>query len=309
VGLLQPSTLYSQLVCSSLSSAAPAARSLVPRRSSKLQPCRAQSMASSFLLSACSLVLPRRALNRVPASPPSRLPVSMARASSGSAARSSHGARPCPSLVVSVFPSLCWWLASHLSSRGSPSSAAYFPCHGSVLLELSARLARIEPRLLSRLACSPVRALFSHRASPACREVLVHKLSVRSVARQTDCVSCVAHLRSSSTCRSLCVRQYRRFPCPVLTRLSPRQRVPSARLALILIASSILPVIVVRRCVAGAALYTSLSCVVVVPRVSKKSQESGEDEVNSAIFPKRSTNCLDRKIATDLADSCQLLKR
>jgi hypothetical protein len=226
-----------------------------------------------------------------------------------STARSSHGARPCPSLVVSVFPSLCWWLASHLSSRGSPSLAAYFPCHGRVLLELSARLARIEPRLLSRLACSPVRALFSHRASPACREVLVHKLSVRSVARQTDCVSCVAHLRSSSTCRSLCVRQYRRFPCPVLTRLSPRQRVPSARLALILIASSILPVIVVRRCVAGAALYTSLSCVVVVPRVSKKSQESGEDEVNSAIFPKRSTNCLDRKIATDLADSCQLLKR
>jgi hypothetical protein len=40
----------------------------------------------------------------------------------------------------------------------------------------------------------------------------------------------------------------------------------------------------------------------VVPRVSKKSQESGEDEASSAIFSKRSTNCLDRKITTDLAD-------
>ncbi|XP_035817807.1 uncharacterized protein [Zea mays] len=49
--------------------------------------------------------------------------------------------------------------------------------------------------------------------------------------------------------------------------------------------------------------------VVVVPRVSKKSQESGEDEASSAIFPKRSTNCMNRKIATDLADSCQLWKR
>ncbi|NP_001170544.1 uncharacterized protein LOC100384561 [Zea mays] len=43
--------------------------------------------------------------------------------------------------------------------------------------------------------------------------------------------------------------------------------------------------------------------------IPKKSQESGEDEASSAIFPKRSTNCLDRKIATDLADSSQLLKR
>jgi hypothetical protein len=43
--------------------------------------------------------------------------------------------------------------------------------------------------------------------------------------------------------------------------------------------------------------------------IPKKTQESGEDEVSSAIFPKRSTNCLDRKIATDLADSCQLWKR
>jgi hypothetical protein len=43
--------------------------------------------------------------------------------------------------------------------------------------------------------------------------------------------------------------------------------------------------------------------------IPKKSQESGEDEASSAIFSKRSTNCLDRKIATDLADSSQLLKR
>jgi hypothetical protein len=49
--------------------------------------------------------------------------------------------------------------------------------------------------------------------------------------------------------------------------------------------------------------------LIVVPRVSKKSQESGEDEASSAIFPKRSTNCLDQKITTDLADSSQLLKQ
>jgi hypothetical protein len=71
------------------------------------------------------------------------------------------------------------------------------------------------------------------------------------------------------------------------------------------------------------ALYTSLSRIVVepveprsslldlvvVPRVVKKSQESDEDEVSSVIFPKRSTNCLDQKITTDLAASSQLLKR
>jgi hypothetical protein len=49
--------------------------------------------------------------------------------------------------------------------------------------------------------------------------------------------------------------------------------------------------------------------LVVVSCVVKKSQASDEDVANSAIFPKRSTNCLDRKIATDLADSSQLLKR
>jgi hypothetical protein len=48
---------------------------------------------------------------------------------------------------------------------------------------------------------------------------------------------------------------------------------------------------------------------VVVPHVSKKSKKLGEDEACSAIFPKRSTNCLDRKIATDLADSSQPWKR
>jgi hypothetical protein len=54
---------------------------------------------------------------------------------------------------------------------------------------------------------------------------------------------------------------------------------------------------------------SSLLDLVVVPRVVKKSQESGKDGVSSAIFPKRSTNCLDRKITTDLAASSQLLKR
>ena len=41
----------------------------------------------------------------------------------------------------------------------------------------------------------------------------------------------------------------------------------------------------------------------------QESQESGEDEASSAIFLKRSTNCLDRKIATDHAESSRLLKR
>jgi hypothetical protein len=45
---------------------------------------------------------------------------------------------------------------------------------------------------------------------------------------------------------------------------------------------------------------------VIVSCVIKKSQKSSEDEASSAIFPKRSTNCLNRKIVTDLADSCQL---
>jgi hypothetical protein len=51
------------------------------------------------------------------------------------------------------------------------------------------------------------------------------------------------------------------------------------------------------------------SKVIVVPCVIKKSQESGEDEASSAIFPKRSTNCLDRNIITDPADSRQILER
>jgi hypothetical protein len=56
-------------------------------------------------------------------------------------------------------------------------------------------------------------------------------------------------------------------------------------------------------CHAAPSLLGRRACI------PKKSQESGEDEASSAIFPKRSTNCLNRKIATDLMDSCQLWKR
>jgi hypothetical protein len=56
-----------------------------------------------------------------------------------------------------------------------------------------------------------------------------------------------------------------------------------------------------------SSIYVTL-LIVVDPCVIKKFQESGEDEASSTIFPKRSTNCLDRKIATDLVDSCQLWK-
>jgi hypothetical protein len=75
----------------------------------------------------------------------------------------------------------------------------------------------------------------------------------------------------------------------VLARFPIRQRAPSTRLALIPIASSISLVIIVRCRVACAALYTSPSCVVVVPRVIKKSQESGEDEASSVVFTKCAT--------------------
>jgi hypothetical protein len=43
--------------------------------------------------------------------------------------------------------------------------------------------------------------------------------------------------------------------------------------------------------------------------IPKKTQESDEDKASSTILPKCSMNCLDRKIATDLAASSQLLKR
>jgi hypothetical protein len=65
----------------------------------------------------------------------------------------------------------------------------------------------------------------------------------RSVVRQADCVSCVAHPRSSSTRRSSShgVRQYRCFSCLVLARFSACQRALSARSALIPISSSTSP--------------------------------------------------------------------
>jgi hypothetical protein len=46
-----------------------------------------------------------------------------------------------------------------------------------------------------------------------------------------------------------------------------------------------------------------------IPCVIKESQGSDEDEASSVIFPKRSINCLNRKIATGLVDSCWLCKR
>jgi hypothetical protein len=65
----------------------------------------------------------------------------------------------------------------------------------------------------------------------------------RSVVRQADCVSCVAHPRSSSTRRSSShgVRRYRRFYCSVLAWFPARQRAMSARSALIPITSSTSP--------------------------------------------------------------------
>jgi hypothetical protein len=127
----------------------------------------------------------------------------------------------------------------------------------------------------------------------------VHRIRQRSVADST-----VVAGDSFACCRAS------RFPCPVLARFPVRQRALSALLALILIVSSILPVSVVRRRVACAALYMPPSYIVVeavipcttptsparskhdlvvVPRVSKKSQESGEDEASSVVFTKCAT--------------------
>jgi hypothetical protein len=67
----------------------------------------------------------------------------------------------------------------------------------------------------------------------------------------------------------------------VLSSSRPARRCAlSARLALILIVSSVPPVSVVRHRVACVALYKSPYCVVVVPCVIKKSQESDEDEAS-----------------------------
>jgi hypothetical protein len=95
----------------------------------------------------------------------------------------------------------------------------------------------------------------------------------RSVARQTHCVSCVAHPRSSLSRRSLshCVQHHRRFPCPVLARFPARQRALSARSALIPSRRRPrrLSPFVVASCVQQpqiyAALYTSPSRIVVKP--------------------------------------------
>ena len=79
---------------------------------------------------------------------------------------------------------------------------------------------------------------------------------------------------------------------PASSLFPARRCALSARLALILIASSIPLVSVVRHRVACVALYTSPSCVVVVPCVIKKFQESSEDEASSVIFTKCATKKL-----------------
>jgi hypothetical protein len=89
--------------------------------------------------------------------------------------------------------------------------------------------------------------------------------------------------------------------------LSARHSMSSSRTIIASVASSLATVILTasaRDCgrVHRIRQHFVADSTVVVSRVSKKSQESGEDEASSAIFSKRSTNWLDRKITTDLAD-------
>jgi hypothetical protein len=94
---------------------------------------------------------------------------------------------------------------------------------------------------------------------------------------------------------------------PRVRILSARHSMSSSRTIIASVASSLATVILTasaRDCgrVHRIRQHFVADSTVVVSRVSKKSQESGEDEASSAIFSKRSTNYLDRKITTDLAD-------
>jgi hypothetical protein len=94
---------------------------------------------------------------------------------------------------------------------------------------------------------------------------------------------------------------------PRVRILSARHSMSSSRTIITSVASSLATVILTasaRDCgrVHRIRQHFVADSTVVVSRVSKKSQESGEDEASSAIFSKRSTNYLDRKITTDLAD-------
>jgi hypothetical protein len=117
-------------------------------------------------------------------------------------------------------------------------------------------------RPLSCLLCSPASATrwcsnssaVVILSTPARDYGRVHRIRQRSVADSTVVAG------DSFACYRACC-----FPCPMLARLYARQRALSTRSALISITSSTSPIVVVRRRVACAALYTSPSCIVVEP--------------------------------------------
>ncbi|PWZ27857.1 hypothetical protein Zm00014a_012938, partial [Zea mays] len=166
------------------------------------------------------------------------------------------------------------------SARLPCSCSSPFPAARQVLCR--AKLAHLvhgrrAEFVLRELLCL-VRPLFgpSSFSSP-----LPHS-AVVVVARQADCVSCVAHLRSSSLRRSPshCVRQHRRFPYPVLARFSARQRVLSARSALI--PNRVVDLVVCRRVVkhvipgsiSTSPAYPRLQSKVVVVRASPRNPKN-----------------------------------
>ncbi|NP_001142374.1 uncharacterized protein LOC100274546 [Zea mays] len=96
--------------------------------------------------------------------------------------------------------------------------------------------------------CAPVFPAPRRRVLPAMEFAGSHPVVLVSDARS-------GHGRYRARC----------FPCSVLAWLPARQCALSTRLALIPIASSTSPVMVVPRRVVCAALYTSPSCIVVEP--------------------------------------------
>lgn len=118
----------------------------------------------------------------------------------------------CPGSRISHVPR-----APSAMADAARRSALSFPCHARPTL--LPRPAFVAAAHLPLLGTEPV---CRGRGSPRCAGCSLYsvsisrgKLSVRrhcSVARQADCVSCVAHLSSSPTCHSSShyVRQYRR---------------------------------------------------------------------------------------------------
>jgi hypothetical protein len=201
--------------------------------------------------------------------------------------------RPAPPVLLPArrnSPSSPWLPSSALpiSSMSPPSSSSVF----SLLLRFGAARSSHGALCLSGVSSLRVRNFLAGWRlvhAPLCRAVSLHASSSRAesnpmLTRSCFSLSCrvvITFCRElDSRChRALCVLV---FAVESLNPSSPAQPYPASSLQI-------------------QSRHR--------PARHQESQESGEDEASSAIFPKRSTNCLYQKIATDLMDSWQLLKR